>query len=148
MSKNYLILLGLSLIGLITFLSTFIVLIIFFKRIITSNKYGFLILILLSLVMIVISSNIFIRCYKDFKYYRSGTCIEHIGTVVEFTYIKRDYDGTGELMNRKPKFFIAETGEYIVLNTKNVIVGETYKIKYYPNTKICEVEKYTDNSSQ
>ena len=63
-------------------------------------------------------------------------------------YIKRDYDGNGEVLYRKPKFFIVETGEYIVLNTKEVSKGKKYTIKYYPNTKICEVTEYIEYTSK
>ena len=84
--------------------------------------------------MISLSANKFSLCCKDYKYFSTGTYIEATGTVIDFMYTKRDYDGTGEMMYSKPKFLIAETGEYIVLNTKDVSKGKTYTIRYYPNT--------------
>ena len=41
--------------------------------------------------------------------------------------------------NNKPKFYLIEKNEYIVLNVKDVELGETYAIRFYPNTKICDV---------
>ena len=103
-----------------------------------------ILLFFISLVMISFSANKFFLCCKDYKYFSTGTYIEVTGTVIDFMDIKRDYDGNGEIIYRKPKFLIAETGEYIVLNTKEVGKGETYTIKYYPNTKICEVTEYME----
>ena len=48
-------------------------------------------------------------------------------------------DGSGRQENSKPKFYLIEKDEYIVLNVKDVELGETYIIRFYPNTKICEV---------
>lgn len=41
--------------------------------------------------------------------------------------------------NSKPKFYLIDKDEYIVLNMKNVELNEIYIIRYYPNTKIGEV---------
>ncbi len=41
--------------------------------------------------------------------------------------------------NSKPKFYLIDKDEYIVLNIKNVELNEIYIIRYYPNTKIGEV---------
>lgn len=144
MTKNYLTLFWLSLIGIIVFAVILFFCIIFSKRIILLKKYGMIILFCISLIMIGLSASTFSLCCKDYKYFSSGTYIEVTGTVVEFMDIKRDYDGNGEIIYRKPKFLIVETGEYIVLNTKGVSIGQTYIIKYYPNTKICEVTEYID----
>ena len=144
MTKNYLTLFWLSLISIIIFAGILIFLIVFSKKIILLKKYGMIILFFISLVMIGLSASKFSLCCKDYKYFSAGTCIEVTGTVVDFMEIKRDYDGNGEIIYRKPKFLIAETGEYIVLNTKEVSKGATYTIKYYPNTKICEVTEYME----
>lgn len=119
-------------------------LIVFSKKIIISKKYGIVIVFFISLVMCSLSASKFFLCCKDYRYFSTGTYIEVTGTVVDYMDINRDYDGNGEIIYRKPKFFIAETGEYIVLNTKDVIKGEYYTIRYYPNTKICEVTECTD----
>ena len=103
-----------------------------------------ILLFFISLVICTLSVSKFIPCCKDYKYFSTGTYIEVTGTVVDYMDIKRDYDGNGEVVYRKPKFFIVETGEYIVLNTKEVSKGKKYTIKYYPNTKICEVTEYME----
>ena len=59
--------------------------------------------------------------------------------VVNFTVSCFDYDGSGGQENSKPKFYLIEKNEYIVLNVKDVELGETYVIRFYPNTKICDV---------
>lgn len=144
MTKNYLALFWLSLIAIIIFAVILIFLIVFSKKIILSKKYGMILLFFISLVICTLSVHTFILCCKDYKYFSTGTCIEATGTVVDYMYIKRDYDGNGEVVYRKPKFFIVETGEYIVLNTKEVSKGKKYTIKYYPNTRICEVTEYME----
>lgn len=144
MTKNYLTLFWLSLIGIIIFAVILIFLIVFSKKIILSKKYGMILLFFISLVICTLSVSKFILCCKDYKYFSTGTYIEVTGTVVDYMDIKRDYDGNGEVVYRKPKFFIVETGEYIVLNTKEVSKGKKYIIKYYPNTKICEVTEYME----
>lgn len=144
MTKNYLTLFWLSLIGIIIFAVILIFLIVFSKKIILSKKYGMILLFFISLVICALSVSKFILCCKDYKYFSTGTYIEVTGTVVDYMDIKRDYDGNGEIVYRKPKFFIVETGEYIVFNTKEVNKGKKYTIKYYPNTKICEVTEYIE----
>ncbi len=69
----------------------------------------------------------------------SGTYIEEKAQVVEFTVSRISADGNGKLENRKPKFYLIEKDEYIVLYEKDVEVGGVYVIRYYPNTKICEI---------
>ena len=144
MTENYLTLFWISLIGIIIFAIILIFLIVFSKKIILSKKYGMILLFFISLVICTLSVSKFILCCKDYKYFSTGTYIEVTGTVVDYMDIKRDYDGNGEVVYRKPKFFIVETGEYIVLNTKEVSKGKKYIIKYYPNTKICEVTEYME----
>jgi len=146
MTKNYLTLFWISLIGIIVFAVILFFLIVFSKKIILSKKYGMIILFFISLVMCSLSASKFFLCCKDYKYFSTGTYIQVTGTVVDYMDIKRDYDGNGEVIYRKPKFFIAETGEYIVLNTKEVNKGKNYTIKYYPNTKICEVTECKEGS--
>ena len=114
------------------------------KKNYTLKKYGMILLFFISLVICALSVSKFILCCKDYKYFSTGTYIEVTGTVVDYMDIKRDYDGNGEVVYRKPKFFIVETGEYIVFNTKEVNKEKKYTIKYYPNTKICEVTEYIE----
>lgn len=139
MTKNYLTLFWISLIGTIVFAVILVLLIVFGKKIILSKKHGMIILFSFSLVMCSLSASKLFLCCKDYQYFSRGTYIEATGTVVDYMNIHRDYDGNGEVIYRKPKFVIVETGEYIILNTKKASKGKTYTIKYYPNTKICEV---------
>ena len=78
-------------------------------------------------------------CIKDLKYVTNETYEESEGEVIEFTKIKRDYDGNGKIIYSQPKFYFADKNEYVVLYARDVEVGETYLVRYYPNTKICEI---------
>ena len=147
MIKNYLTLFWISLIGTIVFSLILIFLIVFCKKIITARKYGLIVLFFLSLIILAISLSTFSCCLKDYKYYYTGTYMEFTGTVIDFMDVHRDYDGNGELTYSKPKFLIEETNEVIVLNAKNVALGEKYTVKYFPNTKICEITKHLKSLS-
>ena len=83
----------------------------------------------------------FTLCCKDYNYVSNNTYIEEKAKVVEFTVSRIDYDGNGMQRNSKPKFYLIEKDEYIVLNVKDVEVGKIYIIRFYPNTKICDVIK-------
>ncbi len=147
MTKDYLSLFWLSLIGMIVFGVILVLIALFCKKIIRSRKYGFIALACVSLLAVGISANKFRLCCKDYKYYANDTYVEVTGTVVDFMDVDRDDDGNGQMVYRKPKFYIAGQDEYIVLNTKDVELGETYVIRYYPNTKICDVVANTKSSS-
>lgn len=84
--------------------------------------------------------NIFIKCCKNFTYVINNTYIEEKTKVVEYTTTSSfGYDGIDEQENSKPKFYLIDKDDYIVLNAKNVELGEIYIIRFYLNTKICEV---------
>ncbi len=93
----------------------------------------------LMIICMCLTSNTIISCIKDYKYVSNNEYLEADAVVVEFTYAKRDLDGNGQMTYAKPKFYIEETNEYIILHVKDVEVGEKYRIRYLPNTKICEV---------
>ena len=93
----------------------------------------------LMLITIGLMLNSVVACIKDYKYVSNDEYLEADAEVVEFTYAKRDLDGNGQMIYAKPKFYIEETNEYIILYVKDVEVGEKYRIRYLPNTKICEV---------
>lgn len=122
--------------------SLLIVSLVFMKRLFLAKPYG---LVKLAAVVVVfvffvaVSCLNFVRCCRDYRYVTNDTYVEEKAKVVEFTYSKRDYDGNGQIINAKPKFLIVDKGEYIILNAKNVDVGKTYIIRYYPNTRICEI---------
>lgn len=139
MAKNYLTLFWLSLTSLIIFGAIFVCIIIFIKKIVSTKKYGFFILAGILLFLMCFSCRLFVLCCKDYQYFSNNTYIEVTGTVVEFTDAKRDYDGNGQIIYNKPKFYFHENNQYVVLYAKNVELGQTYRVRYYPNTKICEV---------
>ena len=91
------------------------------------------------LAIITISTVEFIPCCKDYYYVSNNTYIETTGKVIEFTYVTKAYDTGSQKIYQGPKFYLSEYDSYIVLNTINVEVGETYLIRFYPNTRICEI---------
>lgn len=76
---------------------------------------------------------------NDYNIVKSGEFPEENAVVVEFTYISDDLDGNGQTQYLKPKFYIESKDEYIVLSAVNVEINKEYRIRYLPNTKICEV---------
>ena len=75
-------------------------------------------------------------CIRDYDFAKNNTFVEETLTVIEFTKVERDLDGNGQISYSKPKFYIHEKDEYIILHTKDVEIGKTYRVRYYPNTKI------------
>lgn len=115
---------------------------VFAKKLFLNKKYGVVGLVLLSALLALVtalSAHHFILCCKDYSYVSNNTYIEAKADMIEYTSVERDSDGNGLVVYRKPKFFLPERNEYIVLYTKDVEVGETYLIRYYPNTRICEI---------
>lgn len=144
MVKNYWTLFCLTLIGTIVFFSIFVLGLIFMKKIFLTKKYGLILLIITSCVLItliVLCVSKFSLCCKDYQYVKNNAYLEEKAMVVEFMESHFDYDGNGEQSYSKPKFYLIEKNEYIVLNAKNVELGETYIIRFYPYTKICEIIK-------
>lgn len=144
MVKNYWTLFYLTLIGMIIFISLFVLGFIFVKKVFLDKKCGVVLLIVCSCVSLALNAlcaSKFTLCCKDYNYVSSNTYIEEKAKVVEFTVSRFDYDGSGRQENSKPKFYLIEKDKYIVLNVKDVELGETYIIRFYPNTKICDVIK-------
>ena len=144
MVKNYWTLFYLTLIGMIIFISLFFLGFLFAKKLFLGKKYGIILLIVCSCITFAFSAlcvSKFTLCCKDYNYVANNTYIEEKAMVVEFTVSRFDYDGSGRQENSKPKFYLIEKDEYIVLNVKDVEWGETYIIRFYPNTKICNVIK-------
>lgn len=115
---------------------------VFAKKLFLNKKYGVVGLVLLSVILALVtalSAHHFILCCKDYSYVSDNTYIEAKAEMIEYTSVEKDSDGNGLVVYRKPKFFLPERNEYIVLYTKDVEVGETYLIRYYPNTRICEI---------
>lgn len=144
MVKNYWVLFCLTLVGMILFVFLFVMGFVFAKKIVSGKKYGVIMLLVCQcafLTLSILCTNLFTLCCKDYRYVSSNSYIEEKATVVEFTSSKIDYDGNGRRRNSKPKFYLIEKDEYIVLYARDVEVGKTYTIRYYPNTKICDVQK-------
>lgn len=144
MVKNYWTLFYLTLIGMIIFISLFVLGFIFAKKIFLDKKYGIVLLIICSCITFAFSAwcaSIFALCCKDYDYVSNNTYMEEKAIVVEFTVSRIDYDGNGRQEYSKPKFHLIDRDEYIILYAKNVEVGEIYIIRFYPNTKICDVIK-------
>lgn len=81
---------------------------------------------------------------KDYKFISQGIFLEDTATVVEFTYTKKHFDGNGESQFSEPKFYIESKDQYIILKVSDVSLGKKYKIRYLPNTRICEILKCLD----
>lgn len=144
MVKNYWSLFYLTLIGMIVCVSLFVLGFIFYKKKYLNKKYGVFLLTIsscFSLTLSVLCANKFILCCMDYNYVSNNTYIEEKAKVVEFTVSYFDYDGSGRQENSKPKFYLIEKDEYIVLNVKDVELEKIYVIRFYPNTKICDVIK-------
>ncbi len=159
MVRDYWALYFLSLIGLIAFIVLFILGLVFMRKLffIKFKRIEAIALLLIcsciTLSLSVVSANNFVLCCKDYEYVSNDTYIEATATVIEFTASREDYDGNGITVYYKPKFYLKETGEQIVLYVQGVAIGnniyhvrgvelgETYIIRFYPNTKICDVIK-------
>ena len=118
----------------------------FFKKRVFFKRYGKIsgvVLLIISSVLIIwftmYCCDLFQRCCKDYVYIENNTYIEERARVIEFTVVKRDQDGNGEIRYREPKFFLIDKDEYVVLYVNDVEIGETYIIRYYPHTRICDV---------
>ena len=116
--------------------------IVFAKRWFLAKSNGILALILFFaffLAITALSIKVSINSCKDYDYVANGTYVEGVGTVIEFMDTRRDLDGNGKINPREPKFYFPDTEQTIVLYAKDVELGGTYRVRYYPNTKICEV---------
>lgn len=142
MVKLYWALFFLALMGMITCILLFTLGFIYAKRVFLGKQYGVILLIICSCISLALSSLFtvkFVACCKDYRYVSNNTYMEEKATVVAFTYSRIHYDGNGRRENSSPKFYLIEKDEYIVLHAKDVEVGQTYLIRFYPNTKICQV---------
>jgi len=138
MQKTYWTLFGLCLMGIIfSFIFCIFIIILFSKK--QLNLKYFIGYILTLFLVFFASMYQFGYCIKDYNFAKNNTFIEETLTVIEFTKIERDLDGNGKISYSEPKFYIHGKDEYIVLYTQDVEVGKTYRVRYYPNTKICEI---------
>lgn len=103
-----------------------------------TKKFGIISLVLILLTLILIIWYV-IPVAKDYKFVSNNEFIEVEAVVVEFAYVRDDLDGNGHTEYSKPKFYIEDKNEYVILKVANVELGKKYKIRYLPNSRICEV---------
>ena len=84
-----------------------------------------------------LSTYMFIPAMQDYEMVTSGDYLEETAVVICFTHAYSD-EGNPEIHYSQPKFYIPEKDEYVILHATNVEIGKTYRIRYYPHTKICE----------
>ena len=85
----------------------------------------------------VLCTYMFIPAVMDFEMVITGDYFEETAVVMCFTHAYSD-EADPEMHFSQPKFYIPEKDEYVILNAANVEIGKTYRIRYYPHTKICE----------
>ncbi|MBR5797739.1 MAG: hypothetical protein IKY29_02175 [Clostridia bacterium] len=138
MQNTYWTLFALGLLGMLFSFLLLVILSILSAKGRLSKKY-FLVATIFLILAILLSIYLIIPCIKDYKFISNGTFLEDEATVVEFTHVRDDPDGNGQTQYSQPKFYIESKDEYIVLYVSNVEIGRKYRIRYLPNTRICEV---------
>lgn len=138
MARTYWTLFALCMCGCILSVLLAVLIVVLFNKKRLSKKY-----LIGSMVALVFAFGLsifqLIPCIKDYKLVINNEFIEAEAVVIEFTYTNDDLDGNGKTTYAKPKFYIESKDEYVVLDASNVEKGKKYVIRYYPNTKICEV---------
>lgn len=89
------------------------------------------------LAFLAFGTYMFIPAMQDYEMVTSGDYLEETAVVICFTHAYSD-EGNPEIHYSQPKFYIPEKDEYVILHATNVEIGKTYRIRYYPHTKICE----------
>ena len=104
--------------------------------------YQFILLIGVGVFSLILGAPNFVVYYKDYELVSNHEYLEDDCTLIEYTLIEND-GGTdtspGEDHYLKPKFYIADKDEYIILDLTDLEIGKTYRIRYYPNSQIAEV---------
>ena len=146
MIKSYWSMFYLSLFGILFSIIFFILCIIIRKRIFSKDllktfegKLQAAFIVFGILFIFTFSTIEFIFCCKDYYYVSNNTYIETTGKVIEFTHVSNPYETGTQKSYSNPKFYLSEYDSYIILRTINVEVGETYLIRFHPNTRICEI---------
>lgn len=101
------------------------------------NKPYFIGLCVALSFLAILSTYMFIPTIQDYEMAISGEYLEETAVVICFTHANSD-EADPEIHYSQPKFYIPEKDEYVILNAANVEIGKTYRIRYYPHTKICE----------
>ena len=132
----------LSLIGGILCLGFLVLGVVFIKKLFIGKRHGMLKFSVITVVLVfavLVCGIKFLQCCKDYQYVVGGLFEEERAMVITCTYAKKDLDGNGQIINAKPKFLLVDRNETVVLYAQGVEIGKTYRIRYLPNTKICEV---------
>ena len=138
MQTTYWTLFGISLaVVILSIILCAVIVILLLKRKITL-KYFITGAVVLSLCAFI-GVYILVPCIKDYEFAASGTFIEENATVIEFTYVRDHPDGNGKTQYSSPKFYLEGKDEYVLLYAPGVEIGKTYRIRFYPNTRICEI---------
>ena len=138
MQKTYWTFFGVLLLGIaISILLILLITILFLKRMLRKNFFIGYTIVLLFVVFLCIY--FFVPCVKDYPIVIKGAYLEDDARVVSFTYVRDHPDGNGQTQYSKPKFYIESKDVYIILIANDVEIGKEYRIRYYPNTGICEV---------
>jgi len=106
------------------------------------EKYKIVVMaVCMALVLFVgaLSAKMFVLCCKDYQYASNYLVFEERAEVIEFTAKRYSSDGIEGYTYFRPKFYLIDKDQYIVLHVADVELGKTYIIRYYPHTKICEV---------
>lgn len=143
MEKNYWILFSLTTIGSLFFITMIILGGVFYKKLFMKNQHRYImatVWFLIAVGMLAICLPRFAQCCQDYSYVSNGTYIESKATVKEFEKRWTDYDGNGQTTYSNPLLQLTDGSSIVLpLTDKDVEIGKTYLIRYYPATKICKV---------
>ena len=96
-------------------------------------------MILVLVIALLITSREVNDLAQDYDMVINGEYEEEDMLLVDYLNVHEDLDGNGQTSYTKPKFYIESKDEYIVLHLTDLEIGKTYRIRYYPNSKIAEV---------
>lgn len=82
-----------------------------------------------------------IPAFGDLPYALGDRYEEAVGLVMGFDEARYDADGNGRVNYSRPIVYLEETGETLVLHTKDLSLGKRYLVRYYPHTRIAEAVK-------
>ena len=103
-----------------------------------SNNSMFCVVLLLIMILLFSMKEMYVLA-QDYSMVINGEYEEEDMLLVDYLNIHEDLDGNGQTSYTKPKFYIESKDEYIVLYLTDLEIGKTYRIRYYPNSKIAEV---------
>ncbi|MBQ8896317.1 MAG: hypothetical protein IJY88_05960 [Clostridia bacterium] len=96
------------------------------------------------LCLSVFASEKLILCFLDLPRVINDDYIEVVAEACRYDH-KQDFGHLEDLLlNDQVKFYITETDECLVLHQKGLEIGKTYRVVYYPHTRLCEVADVVD----